>query len=198
MREIIFKDSGPKLIFSSTGQLKQLRTGTDSFAEHNDASELLSQKVCAGLSANGRAIADRYRITKAELIEFATLPHSEGGIAQAVMGMCQPGGHPFTTYEARRMDDASVLSTLRTFHQDVAASLAWGNFAIRVRGVEKVAALAQFHAAVLAGDVVVVPNSMSHYNSHGVALVNLKELTAEERTLLEKDPDDYLKSSFST
>jgi hypothetical protein len=197
MREIIFEDSGPRLVFSGSGQLKQLRTGTDSFAEHNDACELLARKVCQGFNAS-YALTDMYRVTRGRRFEFITLPVGDDGTAEAVFGVNQPGGHMFTPSEPRPVSDPSFLKySLSNFHGDVAAALGWGNFAIRVRGADKVAALAQFHAAVLAGDVVVVPSTNSHFNSHGVALVNLKELTAEERSLLEKDRDLFLKTSFS-
>lgn len=197
MREIIFKNSGPRLVFSSSGQLKQLRTGTDSYAEHNQACELLAPKVCAGARA-GTAVTDMYRITRGEVVDFFTLPREEGGTAEAVFGVNQPGGHMFVPSEPRALDSPSALKySLSTFHDDVAAAVGWGNFAIRVRGIEKVAALAQFHAAVLAGNVVLVPSTNSHFNSHGVALVNLNELTPEERSLLEQDRDLFLKTSFA-
>lgn len=197
MREIIFKDSGPKLVFSANGKLKQLRTGTDSFAEHNDACEILARKICAERPAS-RAVADMYRIAKGELVEFVMLPVGADGTIEAVLGVIQPGGHVFTPSIKRPVDDPSVLSSLKNYHGDVAASLAWGNFAIRVRSVDNVKALAHFYAAVVVGDVAIVPNTTSHYNSHGVVLVDVAALSAEERQMLETDPDLYLKTSFAT
>lgn len=195
MREIIFKNTGPRLVFSSAGRLKQLRTGSDSYCEHNDAAEQLASKVCEGFSA-GPAISDMYRISKPQLLEFVALPENESGVVEAVLGANLPGGHAFTASELPSVGAPSVLRALETFHDDVAAALAWGNFAIRVRGSAKAKALAQFHAAILAGDVVVVPCERNHYNCSGVALVNLKELTDDERVLLETDTQAFLQLSF--
>jgi len=195
MREIIFKDSGPRLVFSSTGNLKLVRTGHDGYAEHNNATELVGRKICATLKG-GNAISDMYRIAEPELVGFVTLPADTGAV-EAVLGVHQPGGHMFTLSEAYPMDSSLVLSSLRSFHGDVAASVAWGNFAIGVRGAHAVQALTHLYAAIQAGDVVVVPCVRSQRDVHGVVLANLKEFTDEERALLDTEPDLFLKQSFS-
>jgi hypothetical protein len=195
MREIIFSDSGPRLVFSDTGNLKLLRTGHDGYAEHNDATELVARKICAGLKS-GDAITDKYRIAQPALVGFVTLPAGTGTV-EAVLGVHQPGGHMFTLSEARPMDSSTVLASLRSFHGDVAASVAWGNFAIGVRGAKAVQALTQLYAAIQTGDVVVVPGVRSQRSVHGIVLANLKELTEEDRALLNAEPDIFLKQSFS-
>lgn len=195
MREIIFKDSGPRLIYSGTGAVKLVRTGHDGYAEHNAATEHVVPKICENYSASG-VIIDRFRLTKPELVGFITLPAGTGAV-EAVLGMHQPGEHVFGPREALPLDSPRVLSSLRTFHGDVAASVAWGNFAIGVRGATAVQALTRLYAAVHAGDVVIVPSMGSQREIHGVILANLKELTNEERAQLNAEPDMFLKQSFS-
>lgn len=194
MREIILKDSGPRLIFTSAGRLKLLRTGSDSFAEHNDASEELARRVCPAFR-EALPVADRFRITRTEAVQFARLPAAEGSAVEAVLGVHAPGGW-FTSSEPKPVDHPSVLQALKTFHDNVAAALAYGNFAIRVRGAEKVEALAQLYDVVLAGDVAVVPSNRNHYRCQGVALVNLKEISSNERLELNSNPDAFLEAVF--
>jgi hypothetical protein len=195
MREIIFNDSGPRLVFSSTGNLKLVRTGHDGYAEHNNATAMLGRKICAG-PGDGRTIADIYRIAHPELVGFVTLPTDTEGV-EAVLGVHQPGGHMFALSEAHPMDSSLVLSSLRSFHGDVAASMAWGNFAIGVRGERAVQALTQLYSAIQAGDVALVPSLRSQNGVHGIVLANLTELTDEERIQLNTEPDIFLKQSFS-
>lgn len=195
MREIIFKDSGPCLVFSSTGNLKLVRTGHDGYAEHNVATEQVVRKLCENFSASG-AIIDRFRISKPELVGFITMPAGTGAV-EAVLGVHQPGEHVFGPREALPLDSPRVLSSLRTFHGDVAASVAWGNFAIGVRGATAVEALTRLYAAIHVGDVVIVPSMGSQRETHGVVLASLKELTDEERGQLNAEPDMFLKHSFS-
>jgi hypothetical protein len=194
MREIIIKSSGPRLIFSDAGRLKLLRTGSDSFAEHNDATEQLARKVCP-LFLEVQPTTERFRIAKTESVHFVMLPVVDGGPVEAVLGVNTPGGW-FTPSETQPLDHASVLYSLKTFHDDVAAALAWGNFAIRVRGADKVEALAQFYESVLAGDVAVAPSERNHYQCQGVALVDLKELSRDERFELNRNSDTFLEAIF--
>lgn len=195
MREIIFKKSGPRLVFSSSGQLKQLRTGSDSFAEHNDASEQLAPKLCPGYMG-GPAPSEMYRVTKKELVQFVRLPADELGPVEAVLGVNVAGGHPFASPHELPVNHPSILRFLRTFHDDVAAALGYGNFAIRVRGADKVEALARFYEAILAGDVALIPSERNHYETPGVALVNLKELTESELLELNRSPQKFLEATF--
>jgi len=195
MRQIMFKDTGPRLVFSSTGEIKMLRTGSDGFAEHNDASAQLALKLCS-IPRAGATIADRFRITKPLLMQFVTLEVAEGAEPEAVLGANLPGGHWFTGTEKHGLDHSSVLSALQQFHDDVAAALAWGNFAIRVRGAENVAALAGFCAAIHTEDVIIAPIPSNSLDCHGIALVNLKLLAPEELEQLEANANKYLTASF--
>jgi len=195
MREILFASSGPKLVFSAAGQIKLLRTGTDGYHEHNSANELLALPVCDVDSAGFTSRMDRYRVRKSELVQFAVLPGESGGEVEAVIGVNEAGGHAFVSAHPSPIAHPDTLRRLTTYHRGIAAALAYGNFAVRVRGEQYVAALTQLYESCIAGNVAVVP-AMAYHADDGVVLVGLNEFTVDELALLEKDPRQFLRTSF--
>ena len=193
MRELIFEPIWARLVYSCAGRLKLLHTGTDGYAEHNNAAELLAPKICAGFTA-ATSVTEAYRVSKVDLVQFFTLPGENGEPVEAVLGVNEPGGHMFTGSRKHPLNHPTVLKELCSYRDDVAVAVAWGNFAIRVRGAEAVAALAHFHKELLAGHVVLVHGA--RVQREGITLVNLMELSQAERDQLDADIDAYLKASL--
>jgi len=195
MREVRLEQWGPRLVFSPTGQLQMLRTGADGCAEHNDPAEYLLPKLCPG--APSSEIMAVNPITQGHLLEYAGLPHNSASQPEAVMGYNGPPGPWFNGTESKPIDHRYVLSSLTEFQGDVASAVAWGNFAIRVRGAANVEALAEFHAAVLAGNAALVTGARYKGNPHGVALINMKTLSIEELAALKSDVQGFLRSRLA-
>lgn len=194
MREIIFESSGPRFLFAEDGRLQQICTGNDSCHEHKRASSFLALRVCLrpGRPEVGAldAIAElnRYQVSASAPIEFLRLPTNDAGQPEAIFGYREPKHRE----QGRMMSPCSVtepevLRTMQRNSGDIAAMLAYGNFAIRVRGQKLVDALAQFHEAIAAEQVVLAPGSRLMRGADGVVLVNRAALSAAELAQLAHD-----------
>jgi hypothetical protein len=198
MREVIFESTGPRFLFAEDGQLKQICTGDDSYQEHKRATSFLAPHVCLrpGRPEEGAldAIAElrRYQVVTSAPIEFSRLPTNDAGQAEAIFGYRQPK----RCWQGRVISPCSVtepkvLRTMQRIPGDIAAMLAYGNFAIRVRGQKLVETLAQFYEAIAAGQVVLAPGSHLMRGAGGVVLVNLDTLSADELGQLARDNADH-------
>jgi hypothetical protein len=193
MRRIIFPNTGPRFVLNAEGFFRQLSTGSDSFCEHNMPENHLNRWVCSRPPIRGRApteaeIFESLRITHGELFQFVQLPDNEDGQPEALLGYAK----------GRDIATPAVLRELRFEKSDIAAALASGHFAIRVRGEALVQALAEFHQAIQAGHVAIAPGShldpyYPYGHTEGLVLVNLKTLSDEERTKLTKDVVETLR-----
>lgn len=131
-----------------------------------------------------------HRITNPHLLQFHHLPKGPGGRPEAVFGFNGAHGPVEQSDQQLPLTASHILFNLEIFHDDVAAALGYGNFAIRVRGTRLVKALLHFHQVAQAGDVALA--SYESEGSQGVALVNLKLLSSAEHQQLDKRPHDFL------
>jgi hypothetical protein len=195
MKRITYKDSGPKFLFSTTGELKLLRTGSDTFEGQKNASDYLVPRLCTVDSVELKSSPlTAHRITKADLLQFHHLPKGPGGRPEAVFGFNGANGPVERSGQQTPLTEGHVLFNLEIFYNDIAAALEYGNFAIRVRGKRLVQALSNFHQAALAGDIALA--SYKSEGAQGVAFVNLTLLTPDEHQKLDKNPHDFLWNTF--
>lgn len=199
MRLIRMSSSGPKFVFSDTGQLKVIRTGSDGYAEHKNAADYLCRRRNTGLfPKQGDSPVESGRIIHGEHLQFKKLPVNPESPPEALFGYYGPRGFGYWRNESEQspIDAPSVLSELKGRERDdIAAAVAYGNFVFRVRGLGNVEALAQFYEAILAGDVVLA--SCRYFENFGIALINTSLLTQAESKSLQDDPDEFLRTAFN-
>ena len=187
MRKIIFPVDGPRPYLSQDGQLIQISTGDDGFAEHKMPEYNLTPWLCNAIRYEGEEPTDRdilecLRITKSELFQF-TQGISANGEAEAMLAMSR----------RRPLADYAVLSQLEYQVDNVAAALHTGDFAIKVRTPELVKALAAFYESIKAGYVVMAPGSRLGPIAVGLVLVNTNLLTPDQLSQLTRDVAGHLR-----
>jgi len=195
MRRIYSDTTGPRFVLSEDGFFKELSTGTDSYAEHNCPEhhlefQLLSRIRYEGEKPTEREIFEGLRIAHGEKVQFRELEADEQGRPQAVMGFIKKEDRPGFISAERSVDDEQTQRELlygMYGDQDIAAALAYGNFAIKVRGEQLVRALKHFYGAIQAGTVYLASGSRlkSKYGRElGLTMVDMALLTDEERQLM--------------
>lgn len=187
MRKIIFPVSGSRVHLAPNGELIQISTGDDSFAEHKMPEYNLTPWLCNAIRYEGDEPTDQdilecLRITKSELFQF-TQGISANGKPDAMLAMSR----------RRPLSEYAVLSQLEYQADNVAAALHTGDFAIRVRTPELVKALAGFYEGIKAGHVVMAPGSKLGAYADGLVLVNTSLLTSDQLTQLARDVAGHLR-----
>lgn len=204
MRSIYSSSTGPRFVLSEDGFFKELSTGTDSYAEHNCPEhhlefQLLSRIRYEGEKPTEQDVFEGLRITQGEKIQFRELAPDELNRPQAVLGFIKNESRPGFIAAERSVDDEQTLKALAFGiygDQDIAAALAYGNFAIKVRGEQLVLALARFYEAIKAGTVHLAPGSrlQSRYGwSYGLTMVDTAVLSPEERAQMPRDVVETLR-----
>lgn len=192
MRRIYSSSTGPRFVLSEDGFFKELSTGTDSYAEQNCPEhylefQLLSRSRYAGEKLTEQEIFEGLRIAHGDKIQFCELAADEMNRPQAVLGFIKQEQRPGFITAERRVDDERTLNEL--FYgayddQEIAAALAYGNFAIKVRGEQLVRALKHFYDAIQAGTVYLASGSRlkSQYGRiYGLTMVDMAVLSDGER-----------------
>jgi hypothetical protein len=191
MRRIFSDSTGPRVVLSEDGFFKELSTGTDSYAEHNCPEhhlefQLLSRIRYEGEKPTDNDIFEGLRIAHGDKVQFRELGPDAKGLPQAVLGFIKHEERPGFISAKRSVDDERTLKELSAIYddKDITAALAYGNFAIKVRGEQLVRALKHFYDAIQAGTVYLASGSRlnSKYGREfGLTMVNMAVLTDEER-----------------
>jgi hypothetical protein len=189
MRRIYNTSLGPRFLLSEEGFFRELSTGTDSFAEHNCPEHYLEFQLFSRIRHEAEKPTDAeifegLRIAHGEKVQYHELAVDEMNRPQAVLGFIKSEQRPGFLTAERRVDDERTQKELIFRDQDIAAALAYGDFAIKVRGEQLVLALKHFYEAIQAGTVYAAPGSRlkSQYGwSFGLTMVNMAILSPEER-----------------
>lgn len=186
-----FVRSGPRFVLSENGFFKELSTGNDGSHEHNFPESHLSQLLSAVSRKGGEPteheLFESLRITQSENVQFHELGADEQNRPQAVLGYFKKRSYPGVIVEEPSVASEEFLNKLKFRdydEQDIVSALAYGDFAVMVRGEQLVRALKHFYKAVQAGTVYLAPGSRlkSQYGwSSGLTMVDMAVLSEEER-----------------
>jgi hypothetical protein len=178
------------LVFDVAGHLVAIATGSDACTEHECGSKSLMSALCEQLNVDGAVVAAlkagrsvlypdllqskmiTRQVTQVQFREIKSDP------PQALLGFAQ---NPLERY----VDDLQFLS-LESDIRDNTVVGAWGEncFAIRVRGEAYVAALREFHAALLNKQVAFAGTffKRSSQSLSGVILADTRYLSDADRS----------------
>lgn len=187
-----------QLVFSKSGALVAIATGSDACAEHEQGSKPLQRALCANYDdedkllsdlAKGHAVTfepllERKRITKLpEQLRYLELPVEVGAEPEAVLGLSRAPlqhylpelAYPYTQYG----------------RNDVNVSGAWDrdSFAIRVRGKKYVRALRQFYEAMQAKQCLFAGTFLTDLS--GCVIANAERLSDSAKTAMAQAQKKY-------
>ena len=187
-----------QLVFSKSGALVAIATGSDACAEHEQGSKPLQLALCTNYDdedamvsalASGKDVAfkpllDRKRISKVpKELQYVELPVKDGEPPEALLGLArEPLQHylrelayPYTQYGKNDLD----------------VSGAWdqGSFAIRVRGKKYVKALRQFYAAMQEKKCLFAGSFLTELS--GCVIANSERLNDAAREAMKQAQLDY-------
>lgn len=167
-----------KLVFSNSGNLIAISTGSDACTEHEQGSKPLQSALCTAFDQDKSLIerlrqgevvdypqlAETKRLTK-QLDKVQFILNEEADVPEAILG--------YSAYPLSRFVQTEL--SFPGFSGDTNVAGAWSDdsFAIRVRGKRYVKALQGFYKALLAGKVM-FGGTFFRLDMHlaGVVLVN--------------------------
>ena len=190
----------PRLVFTKSGNLVAIATGSDACAEHECGSkdlmsamtnqfadeETLVKALKKGRAVTYPSVLECKRVVRmpADQFQFVVV---EGETPEAWLGLAR---HPLQGYE-------NELQFHRGFSKDVDTNVAgaWDSqsFALRVRGAKYVKALKAFHDAMQRGEVVFAGTFLKRTEERlgGVILANRKFLSDEDLAGVATAQQDY-------
>lgn len=191
-----------KLVFSKSGNLVAIATGSDYCAEHEGGSKILQSGLTVQVDVSEQTIAalqkkldvvypdilESKRVVKhpAEL-QFVII---EGDVPEAMLGFAQ---RELTHYKS----ELHFRSGITREDPNVAGAWDDSSFAIRVRGKKYVKALKAFYEAMLAGKVAFAGTFLKRKGDAltGIILADLSKISDDDKKAV-KEAQAKMESDF--